>query len=66
MRRFPVLDPKAQWPVYETFPTKVKPGARAQWRQFRIAERAGRARAWLDAHGLCPVTATAEAKPRPR
>ncbi len=66
MQRFPVLDPKAQWPVYETFPTKVKPGARAQWRQFRIAERAGRARAWLDAHGLCPVTATAEAKPRPR
>jgi hypothetical protein len=53
MQRFPVINPKAQWPVYETDPAKVKPGAEAQWRAFRIAESAGNARQWLDAHGLC-------------
>lgn len=53
MQRFPVVNPNAQWPVYVTDPVKVKPGAQAQWRAFRNAEKAGKAREWLDAHGLC-------------
>ncbi len=53
MQRFPVINPNAQWPVYVTDPLKVKPGAEAQWRAFRNAEKAGKAREWLDAHGLC-------------
>lgn len=53
MQRFPVVNKNAQWPVYVTDPAKVKPGADAQWRAFRNAEKAGNARAWLDAHGMC-------------
>ena len=53
MQRFPVRNPNAQWPVYETDPAKVKRGAEAQWRAFREAEKAGNARTWLDAHGMC-------------
>jgi hypothetical protein len=53
MQRFPVINPNAQWPVYVTDPTHVKPGAEAQWRAFRNAEKTGHARTWLDAHGLC-------------
>jgi hypothetical protein len=55
MQRFPVRNPNAQWPVYETDPAKVKPGAEAQWRAFRNAEKAGKAREWLDAHRMCGV-----------
>lgn len=53
MQRFPVMNPNAQWPVYQTDPALIKPGAEAQWRSFRTAEKSGRARAWLDAHGVC-------------
>jgi hypothetical protein len=53
MQRFPVINPKAQWPVYVTDPAKVKPGSEAQWRAFRNAEKAGHARTWLDAHSMC-------------
>lgn len=53
MQRFPVINPKAEWPVFVTDPVKVKPEAEAQWRAFRNAEKAGKARAWLDAHGMC-------------
>lgn len=53
MQRFPVINPNAQWPVYVTDPAKIKAGSEAQWRAFRNAETAGRARRWLDAHGLC-------------
>jgi hypothetical protein len=56
MQRFPVINPAAQWPVYETDPAKIKPGAQAQWRAFRNAEKAGKARDWLDAHGMCPLS----------
>jgi hypothetical protein len=56
MQRFPVINPKAEWPVYETDPAKIKPGAESQWRAFRTAEKAGKARAWLDAHGMCQAT----------
>lgn len=53
MQRFPVVNPNATWPVYVTDPSKVKPGAEAQWRAFRNAEKAGKAREWLDAHNMC-------------
>jgi hypothetical protein len=56
MQRFPVVNPKAQWPVYVTDPAKIKPGAEPQWRAFRNAEKAGNARRWLDAHGLCQTS----------
>jgi Dolichyl-phosphate-mannose-protein mannosyltransferase len=37
--RFPLLDPKAKWPVYETDMTKVLPGAEQRWQDFRRRER---------------------------
>lgn len=53
MQRFPVMDPKAQWPVYQTDPALVKPDADRQWRSFRDAEAKGDARGWLDSHHVC-------------
>ena len=53
MQRFPVVNPNAAWPVYETDLALVKPGTAARWKSFRKAEFAGHARAWLDAHGQC-------------
>ncbi len=41
LQRFPVRDPLAAWPVYETDPAKIVPGAEARWRAFRRAEKAG-------------------------
>jgi hypothetical protein len=38
--RFPVLDPAAKWPVYETDPAKMLPGAEAKWQEFRRREKA--------------------------
>ncbi len=43
MQRFPVINPNAKWPVYQTNPAQVLPGAGARWRRFRSAEKAGRA-----------------------
>jgi Dolichyl-phosphate-mannose-protein mannosyltransferase len=40
--RFPVDDPGAAWPVYETDPAKVLPGAETRWQAFRRTERATR------------------------
>jgi hypothetical protein len=53
MQRFPIINAKAQWPVYVTDPARVKPGAEKEWRSFRDAERAGHARTWLDSRGYC-------------
>ncbi len=62
MSRFPVRNANAPgsrvarepiWPVYETDPTRVLPGAGTFWRAFRTAERAGKGRSFLDAHGVC-------------
>jgi hypothetical protein len=39
--RFPVENPNAAWPVYETDPAKILPGAEARWQAFRRAEKAG-------------------------
>jgi hypothetical protein len=46
LARFPVLDPGAPWPVYQTDPAKVLPGAEDRWRAFRRREMAGAFRAW--------------------
>jgi 4-amino-4-deoxy-L-arabinose transferase-like glycosyltransferase len=40
LARFPLLRENARWPVYETDPAKILPGAEARWRAFRRAERA--------------------------
>lgn len=65
MQRFPVVNPRAQWPVYVTDPSRIVPNAEQQWRAFRKAEKQGLARAWLDAHGLCPMEAAAVNLPPP-
>ncbi|MHB8177350.1 MAG: ArnT family glycosyltransferase [Vulcanimicrobiaceae bacterium] len=53
MQRFPLLDPKAAWPVYITNDALIKPGTRSFWRAFRRAERAGQGRQFLNARGVC-------------
>jgi hypothetical protein len=40
LARFPLLDPKAAWPVYVTDPAKVLPGAEQRWQEFRRREKA--------------------------
>ena len=54
LQRFPVSTP-AQWPVYRTDPSQLVPGADAFWRSFRRAEARGKARAFLNARGLCKL-----------
>ena len=44
LERFPVTDPGAAWPVYQTDPAKVLPGAEARWQAFRKLELAGKAK----------------------
>jgi hypothetical protein len=39
LERFPLLDANAKWPVYQTDPAKVLPGAEARWQTFRRHER---------------------------
>lgn len=46
LSRFPLLDPAAAWPVYETDPAKVLPGAEQRWRAFRRREKAGAYADW--------------------
>ncbi len=46
LSRFPVSDPAAAWPVYETDPAKVLPGAEDRWRAFRKREMAGAYANW--------------------
>jgi hypothetical protein len=46
LSRFPVLDPAAAWPVYQTDPAKVLPGAEERWRAFRKREMAGAYADW--------------------
>ncbi len=57
MQRFPLAATPAAWPVYLTDPARELPHADAFWRAFRNAEAAGRGRAFLDAHGLCRLSA---------
>lgn len=53
LQRFPVTAVPGAWPVYETDPAKAAPNADRFWQAFRLAERAGSGRAFLDARGLC-------------
>ncbi len=46
LARFPVLDPAAKWPVYETDLAKMLPGAEQRWRAFRKREMAGAFATW--------------------
>jgi len=46
LARFPVRDPAAAWPVYETDPAKVLPGAEERWKAFRRREMAGTYANW--------------------
>jgi hypothetical protein len=39
LERFPRLNPGGAWPVYETDPAKVLPGAERRWQEFRRRER---------------------------
>lgn len=56
MSRFPLVNANTPgWPVYETDPARVLPGAQAFWSAFRTAERAGKGRAFLDAHRVCEL-----------
>jgi Dolichyl-phosphate-mannose-protein mannosyltransferase len=41
MQRFPVRNPDAAWPVYETDYALVLPGAEERWKEFRRREKAG-------------------------
>lgn len=58
LARFPVLDPAAAWPVYQTDPAKVLPGAEDRWRAFRRREMSGAyanwRREWKSAPDPCP------------
>jgi hypothetical protein len=55
LQRFPMAGANTDWPVYVTDPQRTLPGADRFWRGFRIAERQGRGRAFLDAANVCRV-----------
>jgi hypothetical protein len=57
LQRFPLRDTGAGWPVYETDPALSSPYGATLWRAFRTAEHAGKAQAFLIAHGICRLTA---------
>jgi hypothetical protein len=40
LQRFPITNPQAKWPVYETDYAKVLPGAEQRWQAFRKREKA--------------------------
>ena len=58
LARFPLLDPSAAWPVYQTDPAKILPGAEARWQAFRAREKSGAfanwRREWKSAPDPCP------------
>jgi hypothetical protein len=39
LERFPIRNPDALWPVYETDPAKQLPGAEERWQEFRRNEK---------------------------
>ncbi len=41
LERFPLANAAARWPVYETDPAKILPGAEDRWKAFRRAKKAG-------------------------
>ena len=54
--RFPLLDPAAQWPVYETDPAKARAGGRTGLARRSAAPNARHGRAWLDARKQCAIS----------
>lgn len=57
LQRYPVMNPHAEWLVYQTNPAKELPQADVFWRAFRTAELAGHARAFLDTRApLCRIS----------
>ncbi|MFY9719740.1 MAG: glycosyltransferase family 39 protein [Candidatus Cybelea sp.] len=56
LQRFPVTNEGGDWPVYETLPARMLPGAERAWQAFRRAERAGLGRSFLDARGACKTS----------
>lgn len=65
LARFPV-SVVGRWRVYHTDPSLVPRGAESFWDAFRRADRAGKGRAFLDAHRTClrPIRAAAAASLR--
>jgi 4-amino-4-deoxy-L-arabinose transferase-like glycosyltransferase len=68
LQRFPVIMIRT-WRVYETDPRLVSRNAEPFWDAFRLADRAGRGRQFLDARRVClrgsaKSTAAAAANPR--
>lgn len=68
LQRFPVMR-IGTWRVYETDPSLVSRDAEPFWDAFRRADRAGRGRAFLNAHRVCmripaKLRATAVTSPR--
>lgn len=61
LERFPLLEPNAVWPVYETDPAKMLPGAEARWQAFRRLELGGRATPCAP-----PTVAATGSRPSPR
>lgn len=59
LQRFPTLDGAETWPVYQTDPRKLRPGAERFWRAFRSADVRGRGRAFLTAHHVCTAQSSA-------
>jgi len=59
LQRFPLLRYSGAWPIYVTDPALVSPRADRFWHEFRSAERAGSARAFLDANGVCRLRTAA-------
>jgi 4-amino-4-deoxy-L-arabinose transferase-like glycosyltransferase len=57
LQRFPTAGIHSVWPVYITDPQRMLPGADRFWRGFRVAERQGQGRAFLDAANVCRVAA---------
>ena len=47
--RFPLENSEGAWPVYETDPAKILPGAEARWQAFRRAEKSGSWTTWRHA-----------------
>jgi len=61
--RFPLLDAAAAWPVYETDPAKILPGAEERWKAFRAREKRGYGSGKSDAAGAKGTSAPRSGEP---
>ena len=55
LQRFPIINPKGQWPVYNTDPTKELPAGVKVFDAFLAARERGRGRAFLDEQKVCTL-----------